>query len=1429
MGGMAAFKRDMNTGCPTLARLLCALLAGALSLQAATQPAAPKAARFSAAELSQGHSASTIIAQPLGEDGAAFDDGVEQSLGLSLRKKLDALGGTRVLSLPEGMALGAALETLRTSGRYAWVTIDRILETKATIPNDPYFSAYQWNLRNTGAGGRKAGADISATTAWDTRTSAANVIVAVIDSGLYLGHEDIAANLWTNSAEIAGDGRDNDGNGYIDDVHGINAIDGVSSALKGNPSDDDGHGTHVAGIIGAVGNNGTGIAGVAWQVRLMPLKFLDSQGKGTSSDAIECYNYAIARGASVINASYGIQAGAGYDVSELWAIQRAQAKGIIVVCAAGNDAADTDSAPSYPACHAADNVLSVGNSTDLDDVATSSNRGSGSCDLFAPGSEILSLAPLGTGVPYAELSGTSMAAPHVTGAVALLRAQFPADSYRQTINRLLRGVDRLSAYSGKCQTGGRLNLAKALSATDSTPFNDAFANAATLAGPVVSIRSSNTNATRESGEPSVAGSVAQASLWFAWTAPSSGAVTIDTAGSGFDTLLAVYGGTSLGSLSLIAENDNGTTWSTSSRVSFQASAGVTYRISIASKTSSTGLVMAKIGTVAAHDTFATPRELSGISPLQQDTNATATSEPNEPAIAGISGGKSLWYRWTAPQSARYEFSVTSASFAPLLAVYTGESLQTLQPVSSFAGSTGSPTCVFSATAGQSYLLCVNSQVAGTGGPFALSLTDVSWNGYMGGPVTNALAVGPCGVVYAGDGSGNFKAFNHDGSLRWATSLGLGMDSSGIAVTTSGTVVFPDIQGNVTAATADGVILWKTTLGGTIHNAPAIGADGRIFIKDDLGTVYALNGETGAILWTKALSDSGSYAGPVIRSDGSVVVCDSNGNVHALSGSTGASLWSFTTNGAIYATPAVFADGSLCVTTMAGGVYRITATGAQGWLTSIGAAITSSPAISAQGLVVFAAYDGKVHALSGTTGVEQWTFNLGAEARSSSPVVGADGTVYVGSYDYRLWAIKPDGSGGRPYSTGNIIRSSPVITGQRLYFGSNDGRVYAIELAGSGAAQSPWPLRGGSELRSGRVRVDTPTLSFPIEVFPILSGRNYTLTATTTGSGLSHQWFKDGVALSGATSPTLSLGNPGATDAGTYALVVSSDKGSTVSAPLVLTVQAPNPGRIINLSARGAIPTPGQTFTLGFSVKHGSTPKPLLIRGLGPTLQPLIASQALVDPALTVFSIVNEIPSTIGGNLDWVASPQMLEAQSNFTGLPLLASSTDAATILSLSQLNTCEISEQANGTGVTLGELYDIDPTDGDAPESGRLVNVSARNHVGVDFDILVAGIVIDGNVPKTLLIRGIGPTLARWKVPGYLLDPELRLFKGSTLYATNDNWGGSSQLSQAFSATGAFSLEENSLDAALLVTLAPGSYTVELRGINRTTGNGMIEVYEVP
>jgi hypothetical protein len=422
-------------------------------------------------------------------------------------------------------------------------------------------------------------------------------------------------------------------------------------------------------------------------------------------------------------------------------------------------------------------------------------------------------------------------------------------------------------------------------------------------------------------------------------------------------------------------------------------------------------------------------------------------------------------------------------------------------------------------------------------------------------------------------------------------------------------------------------------------------------------------------------------------------------------------------------------------------------------------------------------------------------------------------------------VAPGGTSARPYSTGNWLRSSPVIFGSRLYVGSNDKKFYAFELPTEGTAVSPWPQRAADPARNGRVLLNIPVITAQPNPFPAFYGRAFTLDITASGSGLSYQWFKDGQAIGGATLSSYSIPSPQASDAGIYTVVVSSATGSVLSNPVTIQVLTANPGRIVNLSARGVIPTRTDTFTIGFVVKHGSQPKPLLIRGLGPTLQPLVGFHALTNPALQLF---NDAQVQIGGNDNWISSSELLQATASFTGLPLISASTDAALLSTLSGLNTSIINDQGGDTGLTLAELYDADGTAGETPSTGRLVNISARNHVGTDHEILVAGFVINGNVPKKVLIRGIGPALAGFGIQGALLDPEIRLFQGTTLYRTNDNWGGGADLVAAFTSTEAFPLVANSLDAALLVTLAPGSYTVELRGVGGTTGNGMVEVYEV-
>lgn len=373
-----------------------------------------------------------------------------------IHRSFPDLGNWQVIQLPPDVSVPEALAYYRASGMAEAVEPDFLIRLYAT-PNDPSFrDGTLWALHNTGQSGGARGADIGAPAGWDSVNSAPEVIVAVIDSGARYTHSDLAANLWTNPGEIAGNGLDDDGNGVVDDVHGINAI-----ANSGDPMDDDGHGTHVAGIIGAVGNNDRGVVGVMWNARLMLCKFTDATGEGFLSDAIQCIDYARRQGARIMNASWG---STGPSLLLRAAIDRARQAGILFVTAAGNETNDNDATPDYPSAFPLDNIVSVAATTRTDELADYSNFGTATVDLAAPGSAIYSTWNLGDD-DYEFLSGTSMAAPCVTGALALLQARFPNASHVELIRRLLAATDRLPSLAGRCVSGGRLNLDKALNAS----------------------------------------------------------------------------------------------------------------------------------------------------------------------------------------------------------------------------------------------------------------------------------------------------------------------------------------------------------------------------------------------------------------------------------------------------------------------------------------------------------------------------------------------------------------------------------------------------------------------------------------------------------------------------------------------------------------------------------------------------------------------------------------------------------------------------------------------------------------------------------------------------------------------------------------------------------------------------------------------------
>ena len=373
--------------------------------------------------------------------------------GASVVKGYGLVPGLYLVKLGPGMTAEAALPAFNRADGVLYAEPDYAKKALRT-PNDAHFSNL-WGMHNTGQNGGKLGADIQAPEAWDVTTGSRDIVVAVIDSGVDYNHEDLAANMWRNPGEIPGNGIDDDGNGYIDDVYGINAITG-----SGNPMDDHYHGTHCAGTIGGVGNNGVGVAGVCWNVQIMALKFLDATGRGYTSDAIECIQYGVEKDARVLSNSWG---GGGYEQALKDAIDAAGAVGIAFVAAAGNGGSDSigddnDTTPNYPSNYDSANLIAVMSTTATDAQSGFSNYGLLSVDLGAPGSSILSCQP---GNRYQWMSGTSMATPHVAGACGLLLSANPMLSVADLKAALLTTVD--PTLPGLCVSGGRMNVARALS------------------------------------------------------------------------------------------------------------------------------------------------------------------------------------------------------------------------------------------------------------------------------------------------------------------------------------------------------------------------------------------------------------------------------------------------------------------------------------------------------------------------------------------------------------------------------------------------------------------------------------------------------------------------------------------------------------------------------------------------------------------------------------------------------------------------------------------------------------------------------------------------------------------------------------------------------------------------------------------------------
>jgi subtilisin family serine protease len=557
----------------------------------------------------------------------------------------------------------ARMAALRDSGLFAYVEPDYWV-TNCLVPTDLAFQdGSLWGLFNYGQNGGATNADIGAVQAWDITTGSTNVIVAVIDTGIRYTHKDLETQMWRNPFEIPGNGQDDDNNGYVDDVYGINAITG-----SGDPFDDNNHGTHVSGTIGAAPNNGFPHVGVSWHVQLMGCKFLDADGFGSTSDAIECIDYAVSKKARIMNSSWG---GGGFSQALRDAIQRAADQGVLFVAAAGNAADNNDQFPFYPANYQVENVIAVAALDRFDHLAFFSNYGRTNVHLGAPGVSILS-STAGSDTEYQVFDGTSMAAPHVSGVAALVLSQYPTGTLNEVVQRLVNSTVAVDDLQGRTRTGGRVNAYNALLVSEDGQLEVSISphpNAAVTAPARIPILVSVsdlfpiTNAT-------VTGQILAVNGLFTNSLAFTNNGRFPDAFANDNVYSASFFYTNLPTVPLLE---------------LDVSISVTNGTNVATLMTN---VFYSVVKPPANDRFAFAAKVTDSGGVFVADNNFGNIEPGEPFHDGIpTVSASLWWIWTAAQNAPVWIDTGGSTFDTVLAVYTNAtpsapSLSTLVPVAS---------------------------------------------------------------------------------------------------------------------------------------------------------------------------------------------------------------------------------------------------------------------------------------------------------------------------------------------------------------------------------------------------------------------------------------------------------------------------------------------------------------------------------------------------------------------------------------------------------------------------------------------------------------------------------------------------------------------------------------------------------------------------
>lgn len=627
----------------------------------------------------------------------------------------------------------------------------------------------------------------------------------------------------------------------------------------------------------------------------------------------------------------------------------------------------------------------------------------------------------------------------------------------------------------------------------------------------------------------------------------------------------------------------------------------------------------------------------------------------------------------------------------------------------------------------------------------------------------------------------------DGSLEWMVSL-QGYTSSSPALSADGSAIYLGVStataGRIIAVTPAGRVLWSVTRADWVDSTPAVGPDGTIYVGSHDGRLYALQPANGAIRWSY---NAGSFisSSPAIGSDGTLYFGSGSFRLHAV-GPDGRERWTFPVGDWIESAPAVAVDGTIYVGCRDGSLYAVTREGRERWRFRTGGRIDGSPAIGADGTIYIGSTDQRMYAVA-PDGGKRWDYFTNG-AIFSSPVLGADGSVYFASDDTRFYSLAPED--GRLRWRVDLNSSSAATAAVR-----GDGTI--IVAADDGVVRALQPDDGGLLWRFDTRAAPGDYIESSVLVAPdgalyfgSLDGRLYKLRGNGSPLSIFSAW------------PAFRR------DAGRIGRAAHVRDGGA---------------RLLNLASRAEVAA-GKVLIAGFVVE-GRAPRAYLVRGAGPALAPFGVTDFLPDPLLTVYSGATPLRM----NDDWGQAgpgPSVIDTADAVGAFPFPAGSRDAALVLGLGAgLYTAHLRDAGGGGGVALFEAYDA--LGGDS--GNRLVNLSLRGPVGQDERVLIPGFVLGGDAPARVLVRAAGPALAVFGVAQPLQRPQIAIYQGDRLLRVNRGWsdgGVAHDVRVAAESAGAFPWSERSADAALLLLLEPGPYTLQVSGLDGSVGEALAEVY---